>query len=77
MALNKTTWQLNPFLRNKWGADRAVDGQYSDLSSEGGQCTVSAYGKSTAEWRVDIEGVFNIQYIFVQYRTNNMVWGMT
>ncbi|XP_078330396.1 uncharacterized protein LOC144624464 [Crassostrea virginica] len=39
------------------GAERAVDGEYTNLTWDGGQCAASTYGQTTAEWRVDLEGV--------------------
>ena len=56
-------------------ADLAVDGQYTDLGWEGGQCAASN-GEQTAEWRVDLGGVRSIHYIVIQYMTGNRVWGM-
>ena len=56
-------------------AGRAVDGRYTDLTWEGGQCAVS-YGTQTAAWWVDLGGVKNIHHVFIQYMTNNRVWGI-
>lgn len=75
IALNKPAWQQNPLsIQPTHGAERAVDGHKLDLSLHGGQCTASGNGFSTAEWRVDLEGVFSIHHIFIQYATNYTIW---
>ena len=74
LALHKPAWQSSTF-RSYTGADRAVDGQYTDLRKWTGQCAESILGQRTAEWRVDLGGVKNIHHVFVQYATYNDVWG--
>ena len=62
-----------PYFGWFWGPNKAVDGRYAGV----GHCTRSADEKRTAEWRVDLGGVFSIHHIFIQYRTGNVNWGIT
>ena len=54
----------------------AVDGRYTDLDVWGGKCAASDGYRTTAEWRVDLGGVKYIHHVFIQYATNNNVWGI-
>ena len=73
--MNKSAWEQHVYAGKPWGADKAVDGLYTNLSPWGYQCTISEDGHSKAEWRVDLKGVFSIHHIFIQYRTDNIAWG--
>lgn len=67
--MNKPAWQQHTAIG--MGADRAVDGRYSDLTGAGGQCSISGYGHTTAEWRVDLGDVHSIHHVFIQFLTEN------
>ncbi|XP_062608625.1 uncharacterized protein LOC134270415 [Saccostrea cucullata] len=72
LALRKPAWQKNDYSQSQpWGADKAVDGNYTDRGSLGDQCTISADKQQTAEWRVDLQSVVSISYINIFYRTDN------
>ena len=74
LALHNPAWQSSTW-ESYTGAERAVDGLYTDLGVHGGQCAVSVGGQ-TAEWRVDLRGVRNIHHIVIQHITGNEVWGI-
>lgn len=72
IALLKPTWQQSTI--RSWGSNLAVDGRKTDLSANGGQCSISANSKLTAEWRVDLKNVSSIHHVTIQYRTDNIYW---
>lgn len=72
IGLNKSAWELYPISDTRLGAERAVDGLYSDLSAAGRQCVISANFKSTAEWRVDLGRIHIISHIVIHYRTEHI-----
>ncbi|XP_078330371.1 uncharacterized protein LOC144624442 [Crassostrea virginica] len=74
LTLHQPTWQSSTY-RSYTGAERAVDGQYTDLAWYGRQCAGSELGQTTAEWRVDLGAVRSIHHIVIQYATGNIVWG--
>lgn len=76
IALRRHAWQRYPFHGTPWNATYAVDGRRSDLAPAGGQCAISAADKSIAEWRVDLGKVRNLHHVFIQYRTDNVAWGI-
>lgn len=77
VALKKPAGQIYTYLsRHQFRAERAVDGQKSDLSSSGQQCAISGAGQSTVESRVDLGQVISIHHVFIQYMKENMIWRM-
>ena len=74
LAFNKQAWQSSTLWSNT-GADRAVDGQYTELGVWAGQCAASDLRQTTAEWRVDLGGVTNIHHVVIHHTTGNRVWG--
>ena len=51
-----------------------MDGRYTDLEWDGGQCAASNY-EQTVEWRVGLGAVRSIHHIVIQYGTGNEVGG--
>lgn len=74
IALNKSAWQTLSYPYQT--ADLAVDGRTSNLSTLGGECALSWFSKMV-EWRVDLGKVFSIQYLKIQYATNNQALGIS
>nr|XP_022304367.1 uncharacterized protein LOC111111594 [Crassostrea virginica] len=64
LAYHQPTWQSDTLL--PFGADLAVDGRFTELRVEGGQCAVSLLGQ-TAEWRVDLGGVKSIHHVILKH----------
>ncbi|XP_062620861.1 multiple epidermal growth factor-like domains protein 10 [Saccostrea cucullata] len=72
LSLGKPAWQKSNYPGARtWGADKAVDGNYTYRGALGNQCTISADYQQTAEWRVDLESVVSISHINIFYRTDN------
>uniref|UniRef100_K1R300 Multiple epidermal growth factor-like domains 6 n=1 Tax=Magallana gigas TaxID=29159 RepID=K1R300_MAGGI len=59
----RSAWQLHPYPNSKWTAEKALDGLKSDLSANGGQCTVSANYETTAEWKVYLGGLASMDIL--------------
>lgn len=76
VGYNKSAWEHYPNNNREWGAERAVDGLYSDLTAAGGQCTISDNYQSTAEWRVDLGRIHIIHHIVIYYRTEHIDSGI-
>lgn len=79
IALNKFTWQLNPYeneeIADYLNSSKAVDGLKTNLSFSGYQCTISASMKYMAIWRLYLRDILGIHHITIHYRTDNMEWG--
>ena len=73
MALHQRAWQSSTV--GSFTADKAVDGRYTNLTWDGGQCATSAWAQTT-QWQVDLGGVKNIHHVFLQYATGNELWGI-
>ena len=72
LALQQPAWQSSTLWYGA-GADRAVDGLYTDLEWEGGQCAASDWGQATTEWRVDLGRVKKIHHVFIQHVTGKVI----
>ena len=69
LALHQPAWQSSTWSYgyNNTGPELAVDGRYTNLWWEGGQCTGSDDVQTTVEWRVDLGGIKNIHHVFLQH----------
>ncbi|XP_065921950.1 receptor-type tyrosine-protein phosphatase mu isoform X1 [Magallana gigas] len=76
IAHNKQAYQQNQFLagNDKYDASNAVDGLKSDLTSNGGQCAISA-AKQTATLWVNLTAIHSIHHITIYFMTNDLKWG--
>lgn len=79
IALNKDTWQLNPYeneeIADYLNSSRAVDGLKTNLSFSGYQCTISHSSRYVALLRVYLGAILGIHHITIYYRTDNLPWG--
>ena len=78
LALHQLAWQSSivlSFTGVPYTADLAVDGRYTDLAWDGGQCAVS-YGRQTAEWRVDLGEVKNIHHVLIHPVKSKSILGI-
>ena len=74
LALLQSTWQSGTW-RSNTGAERAVDGLYTNLREWGGECAASSLRQTATEWRVDLGGEQSLHHIVIQYATGNIAWG--
>lgn len=61
---------------NRYDASNAVDGQKSNLSFNGGQCSSSVASKQTATWWVNLTKIYNIHHIRIYFLKSRYEWGM-
>ncbi|XP_065933782.1 multiple epidermal growth factor-like domains protein 10 [Magallana gigas] len=76
VALNKPAYQQYPYSPgdDTYNATNAVDGRKSDLSMDGGQCSVSN-DRQTAIWWVNLSNIHSIHHITIYFRTDHHQWG--
>ena len=72
LALHQPAWQESSY-RSNTGAERAVDGKYTNMHVYGGQCAVLKTWQQTAEWRVDLGGVKNIHHVCLHYPASKSI----
>lgn len=70
-ALNKPAYQQYPLRPgdDRYDASNAVDGRKSNLSFDGGQCTVSL-GTQDATWWVNLNSIHSINHITIYFVTD-------
>ena len=72
LALHQPAWQESSY-RSNTGAERAVDGKYTNMHVYGGQYAVLKTWQQTAEWRVDLGGVKNIHHVCLHYPASKSI----
>lgn len=72
VAVNKPAYQLYQYRpgNDRFDASNAVDGYKSDLSLDGGQCSVSD-GLRTATWWVNMTSIYSIHHITIYFGMDN------
>lgn len=77
-ALNKPAYMQYQYKPgdNRYDASNAVDGQKSNLSLNGGQCSSSVASKQNATWWVNLTRIQNIHHIRIYTLKSNYAWGM-
>lgn len=73
VAINKPTHQENPAViyDDRFASSNAVDGLKANHTYNEGQCVLSAYGKHTATWWVNLTSIHSIHHITIFFRTGN------
>nr|XP_022307769.1 uncharacterized protein LOC111113772 [Crassostrea virginica] len=66
VAFLKPTWMSNSMI---W-SDKAVDGKYTNLHWNGGQCTMSSLSQTATLW-VNLEMDVAIDHVVIYFRTDN------